>query len=211
MPVRCNICLSCNKPQDHQTLGPEVVAKCAKRGLDQKRVQEACCVYEGWTVCQRKLTFALVSQVLCIIQRSFTVGKSKVYRRAATSVSEYFRRELPSADVPVLSKTMRRIWTTYKGTAAKSVKEQREERIAMIHDQIGDLLEGYTIRRDRLYLAKDAIFSGAETPDDLFSILCSLKILLPKAKDGDFKLLHVQKSRKRANLNIETEVEVITL
>ena len=103
-----------------------------KRGLDQKRVQETCFVYEGWTVCQRKLTFALVAQVLCIIQRSFTVGKSKVNRRSATSVAEYFRRELPSGDISVLSKTLRRMWVTYKGTASKNVKEQRGERMAMI-------------------------------------------------------------------------------
>ena len=130
MPVGCNICPSCNKPQDHQTLSPEVVAKCAKRGLDQKRVQEACCVYEGWTVCQRKLTFAFVAQVLCIIQRSFTVGKSKVVVRQLL-LRNIFVVSFPLA-TSVLSKTLRRMWVTYKGTASKSVKEQRDERMAMI-------------------------------------------------------------------------------
>ena len=52
------------------------------------------------------------------------MGKSKVYRRAATSVAEYFRRELPSGNIPVLSKTLRRMWVTLRELHRRVLKSK---------------------------------------------------------------------------------------
>ena len=52
------------------------------------------------------------------------MGKSKVYRRAATSVAEYFRRELPSGNIPVLSKMLRRMWVTLRELHRRVLKSK---------------------------------------------------------------------------------------
>ena len=115
VPVGKNLCPQCHGAQSSKIFALPLVAKLSERGLDIDRVKYVCCSYVGWNICGHTMSFSQVAHILCIIKNCAKAGPRKTYLRSAEAVASWLGRALQGKSTQDLSKTLRRIWESYRG------------------------------------------------------------------------------------------------